>query len=179
MNILPYCATVDPGPVGLGWNVVVVSEPYAELAAVALDIARASSVEDACVCALYAARARAGSDTVELLRLDPQGVRLELFRRIGNASIGTGPWALVDTGLGRALLDRQALRIADTSQRGEPDLSHLAACGQRSTLMAPVLAGGRALGVLRLAARSPNRYTEADEGYVTVLACLLAPFSSC
>lgn len=81
---------------------------------------------------------------------------------------------IAGTAVGRAILENRPVLVSDAGASEYLDARHLASQGVRSTLNAPLVAGGEVIGTVNVGSTKPNSYSEQDERLMVQVASLLA-----
>jgi GAF domain-containing protein len=79
-----------------------------------------------------------------------------------------------NTAVGIAVRENRVVTVSFTSDSSFIDSQGVAEQGLSSTMCAPLMMGGRAVGALNVASPEPNAYTERDETLLLQIASLLA-----
>ncbi len=108
--------------------------------------------------------------------LDETASQFEIFALRGAAgAVPVGERLPVEgTTLGQAVLERQPVLTPDLGGSPQIDALQLAQSGMRSSLVVPLLVGGRALGTLNVASLRPDAFSTNEISLMTQAAFLLA-----
>ncbi len=79
-----------------------------------------------------------------------------------------------ETAVGMAVRENKVVTVPNTADSPLIDSQGIAKQGLRSTMCAPLMVGGRAVGTLNVGSPEPNAYTEGDETMLMQMASLLA-----
>ncbi len=116
------------------------------------------------------------ADRVSVALLTAEGDSFEVLALRGaDGAMPVGTRLPVEgTAIGMVVRENRLNVVPDTSDGGALDLNILAQQGVRSAMSAPLIVGGRALGVLNVGSERPHVYTQGDGHLLLQIASFLA-----